>query len=249
MINNLTEIVILLDKSGSMLTTKQQTLDGMNDYLEDLRESGEACNVSLIQFSSNTYDALDYIETPATPIALFPDLTADSYRPNGNTPLYDSVCKAIDELGARLSRMDESRRPGKVIVVIVTDGFNNSSYRHTASDVKMRIEHQQSVYQWKFVFLGANQDAITTASQMGIPMAAALTYTQDTDGLKGAYAVLGEATRGYLCCSSASAMADLGFTESQRARSVSRQPDNYATSAMPLVTTTDSTANPVDLTK
>ena len=224
MINNLTELVILLDKSGSMLSTKQQTLNGMNDYLEDLRESGEACNVTLIQFSSLGRGGIntpgDYVETPPTPISAVQDLTPETYQPNGNTPLHDSICQAIDQLGARLARMDESVRPGKVIVVIITDGFENSSATFKHPDAKARIEHQQNVYQWKFVFLGANQDAILKAQELGIPQSAALTYAQNDAGLEGTYAALGETTRAYLCCSSAADMSSVSFSNDQRARSM-----------------------------
>lgn len=183
MITNLTDITIVLDKSGSMAGTRQATIDGFNEFIDDQREVPGEANVSLVQFGS-AYTP-DYT---AQPIANVQDLSHSTYNPNeGSTRLYDSVCRAIDETGQRLAAMDEAQRPGKVIMVIYTDGLENDSRQFNENDVKQRIEHQRETYKWEFLFLGANQDAMLSATRIGIDSGKAMTYATTSRGIGASY--------------------------------------------------------------
>jgi hypothetical protein len=108
--------------------------------------------------------------------AVVPALTMETYTPSGGTALLDAMGKTIDATGRRLAAMPEHARPGKVIVVIITDGEENSSREFTYPRVNEMICHQRDVYKWEFMFIGTNQDAIASASRIGIPASSALTY-------------------------------------------------------------------------
>jgi len=161
---NLTAITVILDRSGSMEPINKDTCGGLNTFIEEQRKAPGRATMTLVRFNG-TYE-MDYLDKPIAdvkPIA--------SLYPMGGTALYDAIGKTIDELGGRLSRLPEAERPGKVVVVIVTDGEENASKSFTAEQVRSRVEHQRHVYNWQFVFLGANQDAITNAKQLGISAA------------------------------------------------------------------------------
>jgi hypothetical protein len=227
MTNNLTEIIFVLDKSGSMSATSQSTINGFNDFLDDQRETAGACRITLIQFGMGSQ-----VSYEAQPLAAVGDLAAGTsysfepadndptrvvYTPNdAGTQLYDALCQAIDNTGARFAAMNEADRPGKVIMVIITDGLENASRRHTVANVKTRIQHQTEAYQWQFIFLGANQDAVLSAQELGIRAGTAMTYAQNDAGITSSYMSLGHTVSAIRSCVVSSDMAAVGFTEEQR---------------------------------
>ena len=179
------EIVCILDRSGSMQEMQDEAISGFNAFLkEQQRLPGEA-RMTLVLFDheySKIYDGAD--------IKLLSPMTAKTYVPRGMTALYDAICKTIDEVGARLAQ--QKAWPEKVIVAILTDGYENMSRTYSMEDVRTRIKHQSEKYGWEFIFLAANQDAFVTGSQLGIAAAGTANFTYDSAGLYKAYATINQ---------------------------------------------------------
>lgn len=154
------EITFVLDRSGSMESTKADAEGGFNQFIEDQRKVPGECRVTLAQF--DTEHEIVYADRL---IAEVPKLTL---LPRGGTALLDAIGRTIIAIGDRLSKMDETKRPGKVFFVIVTDGGENSSREFTPAKIAEMIKHQRETYNWQFIFLGANQDAITIARNLNI---------------------------------------------------------------------------------
>jgi hypothetical protein len=167
---NLTAITVILDRSGSMQPIDKDTCGGLNAFIEQQRKAEGRATMTLVRFNG-TYE-LDYLDKPIGEVKPLVSL-----YPIGGTALHDAIGKTIDELGGRLSRLPEHERPGKVVVVIVTDGEENASKCFTSEQIKTKIEHQRHVYNWQFVFLGANQDAIANAKSIGISAALSANYS------------------------------------------------------------------------
>jgi len=160
---NLTEIAYVLDRSGSMTPMIEAAITGFNEFLqEQLNIPGDA-NLSLLLFDDgfqNPYNRTRLDEVRA--------LTTETYVTGGTTALLDAIGITVENLGAQLATLPENERPGKVIVAIFTDGYENASTRFTFEAINQMIRHQRKSYQWEFLFLGANEDAIATAARMGI---------------------------------------------------------------------------------
>ena len=168
--NDLTDITLVVDRSGSMQQIRSDAEGGVNAFIQSqAREPGEAL-LTLLQFDTE-YEFVHH----GLPIQ---DVSEYQLVPRGNTALLDAVGRAINETGARLAAVPESDRPGLVIFVVMTDGLENSSREFNRAQVKKMIEHQQSVYNWQFTFLGANQDAFAEAGGMGIHAAGAAQFAR-----------------------------------------------------------------------
>ncbi len=168
---NLVEIAFVLDRSGSMSSLREQAIAGFNRFLADqARQPGEA-RLTLVLFDDEYLVLCD-----ATPLREVASLNAATYVPRNSTALLDAIGRTIDQLGRRLASTPESERPGQVIVAILTDGLENASTHYSWPDIAARIRHQQEKYHWRFLFLGANQDAIATAARMNIAAADAATF-------------------------------------------------------------------------
>ena len=165
---DLSDITIILDRSGSMSSIRADAEDGLNTFIEKQKQQPGRANFTLVQF-----DHEYQIVHNGIPIASVPHCTLE---PRGNTALYDAIGRTINDIGARLKSLPESDRPGLVCVVILTDGMENASREYTAARVKEMIEHQTNVYKWQFTYLGANQDAFLVAGAIGIPKAASANY-------------------------------------------------------------------------
>lgn len=186
--NNLTEILIIQDRSGSMASVTQGTIDGFNTFLSKQKEIKGEAKISLVQFD-------DKYEVPfwRQDIQKTPNLTTETYLPRGSTALFDAVCRAIDELGTALAADPAEHRPAKVIVIIQTDGEENASREYDLHAVQDRIKHQQDKYSWEFMFFGANIDAIATAKLYNIPTANSAGYTGSMHSTVGVYAAASNA--------------------------------------------------------
>jgi hypothetical protein len=175
--NNWTEIAFILDRSGSMQSIRSGTMEGYNSFIFQQKEENDNYPVrfSLTLFSSGIEEVLSSI-----PVNKVMELDDSNYRPSGNTALLDAIGTTINNLGKRLADTPETDRPGKVIVAIMTDGEENSSRQFTWDQISEMIKHQTEVYKWQFLFLGANQDAIATASRMNIDKGSSSTYFQNS---------------------------------------------------------------------
>lgn len=182
---NLTEMVFILDRSGSMQSLTSDTIGGFNSMIESQKnEEGEAY-VTTILFDDE-YEVLhDHIN-----IQDIKPITNTEYFARGMTALLDAVGKTINSVGSRLSNTPEDERPDKVVFVITTDGLENASREFEKSAVKEMIEHQQNKYSWTFIFLGANMDAVGEAASLGINSSYSHTYTASAQGTSSVYASL-----------------------------------------------------------
>ena len=158
-----THICIVLDASGSMSSIESDIKGSFNTFLDKQREEPGKTVFDLFQFS----DEVERLVKSAD-LALFKDDLMAKYTCSGCTALNDAVCIAIDTMGKEFAEMPETERPENVLCVIITDGQENASKEFSTADVKKRIEHQQNVYQWEFLFLAANQDAFESGSALGI---------------------------------------------------------------------------------
>lgn len=179
---NLTEMVFILDRSGSMQNLTSDTIGGFNSMIENQKnESGEAF-VTTVLFD-DSYEVLhDHVN-----INEIKPITNKEYYARGCTALLDAIGKTINSVGSRLSATSENERPDKVIFVITTDGMENSSIEFNKKTVKEMIEHQQDKYSWTFMFLGANMDAVGEAASLGINTDFAKTYTASSIGTQSVY--------------------------------------------------------------
>ncbi|MEX1119473.1 MAG: vWA domain-containing protein [Terrimicrobiaceae bacterium] len=174
---NLAEIAFILDRSGSMATVTEAAITGFNEFLTAQQKTEGQARLTLVLFDNEYLVPLDSI-----PVQEALPLDTTTYVPRASTALLDAIGITIDNLGARLAAMSESERPGQVIVAILTDGFENSSVKFTWQDISRRILEQTNTYNWQFLFLGANQDAIATASKLNISADNASNYHADSIG-------------------------------------------------------------------
>lgn len=179
---NLTEMVFILDRSGSMSGLETDTIGGFNSMIEKQKsEEGEAY-VTTVLFD-HEYELLhDHID-----VKMVEPINNHDYFARGTTALLDAVGKTVDSIGARLSKTPEEDRPEKVIFVITTDGYENDSKEYSKTKVKEMIEHQQEKYSWTFMFLGANIDAVGEAASIGINASHSHTYTASAQGTSSVY--------------------------------------------------------------
>jgi uncharacterized protein YegL len=163
------QIAVVLDRSGSMNVVREPTINNFNEFIEDQRIAVKDADLRFVQFGGR-----DYSVTYSGPLQSAPRLTTEMFVPNGSTPLNDAIGKTVDQLGAEFSARPESDRPNKVVVLILTDGGENASKEYTQQEVAQKVRHQQDVYNWQFVFMGATEDTVLTAEQYNIPRGHAL---------------------------------------------------------------------------
>jgi len=158
-----THVCVVLDASGSMESIKEDVKGSMHDFVDSQRSLPGEIRVDVYQFSdvvTRLADSASLDETTA--------LIDQRYKCSGVTALYDAVCIAIDELGAKFCAMQEYERPEDVVFVVFTDGYENASRTYRNDDVQERVKRQTEVYSWRFVFLGAEIDAEKAAQDVGI---------------------------------------------------------------------------------
>ena len=178
---DLTEVIFLLDRSGSMSSTKKDAMGGFDEFIKEQVETTEGeCQVTLCQFDTDGFDVV----YENKPVAEVPPLVL---MPRGGTPLIDAMGQVITETGKRFENMPDARRPDNVVVVIITDGQENSSRKYSREQVMAMVEHQTERYLWRFMYLGANQDAIAEAASYGVKSADAMSFAANTEGTKGSY--------------------------------------------------------------
>ena len=181
---NLTEMVFVLDRSGSMSGLVADTIGGFNDLIEKQKKIEGRAYVTTVLFD-HEYEVLhDHVALEEVA-----PLTDKEYFARGSTALLDAVGRTIDAVGARLSATAEEERPAHVVFVITTDGMENSSREYTAQRVRGMIEHQQQKYSWQFVFLGANMDAVSEARKLGISAKYAADFTPSHSGVRKMYSM------------------------------------------------------------
>ena len=191
----LTELVFILDRSGSMGGLEADTIGGFNAMIEkQKKESGEAY-VSTVLFDNTSEVIHDRLCLSAVP-----ELTEEQYFVRGYTALLDAVGGAIHHIGNVHKYIRKEDVPDKTLFVITTDGMENASRKYTYEKVRKMIERQKEQYGWEFLFLGANIDAAREAKRFGISADRAANYHCDEEGTALNYEVISEAVSRVRCC-------------------------------------------------
>lgn len=203
---NRTLIAVLLDRSGSMSSVKDDAEGGFDTYVDAQRAEPRETVVTLAQFDTEYQVVYQNL-----PVAQVPKL---ALVPRGATALYDAIGRLITDVGSELSATPEEQRPGKVIVVVITDGHENSSKEWTHAAVSAAITRQEQTYSWEFLFLGSNMDAVAIGSALGIAKDRSITWTSSSAGVAGAFAAAASQTS-RINAAPAGRRAE-GFTQSDR---------------------------------
>ena len=185
---NLTELVMILDRSGSMGGLESDTIGGYNSMLKKQREAEGEVLVSTVLFDDRVEVLYDRV-----PLEKLPQMTEKEYYVRGCTALLDAVGGSVRHIGIVHKYAREEDRPEKTIFVITTDGLENASREYSYDRVKKMVERQKEKYGWEFLFLGANIDAIETAGRFGITADRAANYHSDRKGTALNYEVLADA--------------------------------------------------------
>ncbi len=201
--NNLTELVFIIDKSGSMSPLRDDTIGGFNTMIQQQKSSGGQILVSTVMFSETSDVVHDRID-----ISNIKDLTRDDYAPMGCTALLDAVGNAVKHISNIHKYARKEDIPQKTLFVITTDGMENASTQYTQPQIKKLIEKQKEKYGWEFLFIGANIDSVETAGSMGIDARRAVNYTASKEGTRRLFKGVGRAVMEACCCESSADISD-----------------------------------------
>lgn len=171
------EIVFVLDRSGSMSGLEKDTIGGYKSFLNQQKQSGTKAIISTVLFDHEIQILHDRL-----PISDIKELTAKDYQPRGCTALLDAVGGSVSHIHKLHKNLAAADRPSKTIIVIITDGYENSSKNYTYKKVKDMLSKRQEKDGWEFVFLGANIDAAAEAESFGISRKRAVNYKADSEG-------------------------------------------------------------------
>ena len=185
---NLTEMVFILDRSGSMAGLEKDTIGGFNSMIERQRKEEGQALVSTILFANESAVIHDRVD-----LRRVEPLTDREYFVGGCTALIDAIGGAIHHIGNIHKYARQEDVPERTVFVITTDGMENASHRYSSDEVKAMVKRQQEKYGWEFLFLGANIDAVETAERVGIGRDRAVNFHNDARGQRLNYEVVGEA--------------------------------------------------------
>jgi uncharacterized protein YegL len=185
---NLTELVFIIDESGSMSSLIADTIGGFNSMIDKQKKEEGDCMVSLVLFNQGQKVLFDRVS-----IENIPKMTEDDYCPSGSTALVDAIGGAIHHIGNVHKYSRDEDRPEHTIFIITTDGMENASCRYNAKRVRHMVERQKTRYGWEFLFLAANIDAVETARHYGIHESRTARYHHDAKGVSVNYYAMGEA--------------------------------------------------------
>ena len=192
---NLTELVFILDKSGSMSGLENDTIGGFNSMLEQQKKVGGQCIITTVLFD-NRYELLhDRMDLRA-----IRPITRREYSVGGSTALLDAMGKTIQKIATAQKNTAEDYRAEKVMFVIITDGEENASRYYASAQVKDMVRRQKERYGWEFIFLGANIDAVETAGRFGINADRAVDYVADSKGTQLNYRMMSESVAAFRQC-------------------------------------------------
>ena len=185
--NSLTEVVFILDRSGSMSGLEEDTIGGFNSILQKQREEDGDANVTTILFDHE----IEMLHKRVN-IKEIKNITSDDYNVRGCTALLDAIGYSINFM-INVAKNKNEEKAKNVLFIITTDGYENASKEYSYEKIKKMITYQKEKYNWKFLFLGANIDAISTAKNFGISEEFASNYVSDEVGTKLTYEVMNDA--------------------------------------------------------
>lgn len=184
----LTEMVFILDRSGSMHGLEGDTIGGFNSMLEKQRRVEGSAYITTVLFDMKWNIVHDRV-----PLSEVRDMNACDYIVGGCTALLDAVGSTIKHIASIHKYARPEDIPERTVFIIITDGMENASHHYTADDVRHMIEKEEKKYGWEFLFLGANMDAVSTAASFGIRAERAVSYHSDHIGTRLNYEVAGDA--------------------------------------------------------
>jgi len=187
-----TEIICVIDRSGSMEMIREDAIGGFNAFLEDQKEIPGEATMTYTQFDTE-YEIIH----DNKPLSEVPPLDATTYVPRGATALLDAIGRTMNEVGARLAETPEEERPEKVMFIILTDGEENSSMEFTREQIMEMIKTQEEDYSWEFLYLAADQAGIQAGLDLGIKLDKTMAYTATKAGIKTAYTNLSQRTTAF----------------------------------------------------
>ena len=197
--NNITELVFILDRSGSMAGLEADTIGGFNAMIERQKKQDGECYVSTVLFDNESKVIHDRVR-----LENVRPMTDRDYTVGGCTALVDALGGAIRHMANIHKYARPEDVPEHTVFVITTDGMENASHRYDSATVKKMIEHEKEKYGWEFLFIGANIDAVETARHYGISSDRAVNYRHDGQGTRVVYDTVAKAVANVRCCASIS---------------------------------------------
>jgi len=189
-----THITVILDRTGSMESIRDDTIGGFNAFLNEQKTHSGKATLSLIQFDSqDPYEEIHQFK----PLADIPELTRNTYIPRAATPLLDALGRGINTLENNLSALEEDSQPSKIIFVVITDGMENASQEFSRDQIEKMIKEKTEKEDWQFVFLSADFDAINEAGDIGFQTNKAYLFVKDRKGSIKAWNALSKRTSEY----------------------------------------------------
>lgn len=214
---NLTELIILCDRSGSMNNIKVDIEGALSELIKKQSNIDGECLFTFYQFDKNDWNDSEKILDKIYESVSINNIKKIEISPRGTTPLNDAICMAIDEVGVRLSNTKEEDRPERVLFFVISDGEENSSKTYTGKDVKTRVDHQTNMYKWKIEFLGCNFDAIAAGTSLGVNVGSAITFNSSTQGIYNAIGSLSNKICSYRAMDCETYMTStIDYTEDER---------------------------------
>ena len=180
--NNITELVFILDRSGSMSGLESDTVGGFNTMIEKQKKQNAPCYVSTVLFNNTSEVLYDRVK-----LGEVQKMTEEDFFVGGSTALMDAIGGAIHHIGNIHKYIRPEDVPANTMFVIMTDGMENASRNYSSDRVKQMIERQKKRYSWEFLFIGANIDAVETAARYGIDADRAVNYHADKEGTRVVY--------------------------------------------------------------
>lgn len=172
-------LTVILDRTGSMEPIRNDIIGGFNAFLKKQQAEPGKATLTLVQFDSkDPYEVICHFK----PLAEVPELTRETYVPRANTPLLDAMGRGINDLDATLAKMQEGKRPDRIVMVIITDGQENASREFTKGQVEKMIKDKQEKSGWQFVFLSADLAAIGDAVKSGVRYCSSMAFDKDAHG-------------------------------------------------------------------
>ena len=193
--NNITELVFILDRSGSMAGFEADTIGGFNATIEKQKKQDGKVYVSTVLFDNESKVIHDRVD-----ISEIKPMTCEEYQVGGCTALLDAIGGAIHHIGNVHKYARPEDVPEHTIFIITTDGMENASYRYSSREIKEKIQRQTEKYSWEFIFLAANIDAVETAERIGIRRERAANYRQTKKGVEKSYFAMSEAITAVRAC-------------------------------------------------
>lgn len=213
---NFTHITVILDRTGSMVSIRDDTIGGFNAFLSQQKAEPGLATLTLVQF--DTQDPYEVVHRFIL-LGAVPDLTRKTYIPRASTPLLDAMGRGIIDLEMSIADLKEDQRPSRVVFVVITDGQENSSCEFRKDQIEKMVSEKQEKCGWQFVFLSADLAAIDDALASGVQASNAMAFDKTAQGTADAWA----SASGRIADFRASRRQNVSFTDEDRAKQMSER--------------------------